>query len=115
MVVNRGIPRHRGGLTPDFIVAAHKLFLPAAYLQPDLGFVFYMSEEERKARKALASTAEFGTLDRIEQKSDNYFLGVERGYKYVLDRLGATGIHAAGVPEEVTVRWWNRVFPEAAA
>lgn len=103
-----------GELTPDFIVAAHKLFLPAAYLQPDLGFVFYMSEEERKARKALASTAEFGGLDRMEQKGDPYFLQVERGYQYTRDKLGGIGINASGKIEEVTARWWNHVFPEAA-
>lgn len=103
-----------GALSPDFIVATHELFLEKEYLRPDIGFVFHMSEEERKMRKSLASTAEFGSLDRMEQKGDPYFLQVERGYQYARDKLGAIGINASGTIEEVTARWWSYVFPEAA-
>lgn len=101
-----------GKLSMDFIIKAHQLFMPKEYLVPDIGLVFYMSERDRKIRKSLASVAEFGTLDRMEQKGDAYFGGVERGYAYVRRELGGIGVDAAGSIEEVTARWWNRVFPE---
>lgn len=103
-----------GELSAEFVVAAHRHFLPEAYLKPDLGFVFQLSEQERKMRKKSASLAEFGTLDRIEQKGDRYFGNVEQGYEYVCRELGGIGVDAAGTPDEVSARWWDRVFPKAS-
>lgn len=102
-----------GELSTDFIVTAHELFMPEGYLHPNVGLVFHLTEEERQARKSRAATDEFGKPDRIEQKKQDFFKRVEHGYEYVRDRLGGTGVHAAGEPEEVTARWWSYVFPEA--
>lgn len=102
-----------GKLSAEFVIAAHKHFLPETYLQPDLGFVFQLSEQERKLRKNSASLAEFGTLDRIEQKGDGYFGDVEQGYEYVCRALGGIEVDASGEPDVVAARWWSRVFPDA--
>lgn len=104
-----------GGVGADTIIRLHELSLPQEYLRPDLGFVFYLTEAERLARKALANPEEFGEADRMEQKQDGYFDRVEQHYKYIRDNLGARGIHAAGKPMEVASRWWPYVFPETHA
>ena len=72
-----------------------------------------MSEEERLARLANASTEEFGSRDRIEQKLGDYFERVEEAYTYIRQNLGATGIHAAGGVDDVAERWRPIIFPQA--
>ncbi len=94
-----------GKISMDTIIQQHQLSLPPEYLIPDLGFVFYMTEEERLAREALASTEEFGTRDRMEQKRDGFFGRVEEGYRYVRENLGAISVHAAGSIDVVSDRW----------
>ncbi len=94
------------------ILQKHRLVLPERYLSPDIGLVFYLSEEARTARKATAGNEEFGTLDRMEQKQDVFFQRVEQGYGYVMQQLGGTGVDASGTIEEVTAQWWRRVFPD---
>ncbi len=102
-----------GELSADFIIAAHKLFMPEDYLRPTLGLVFNMSEKDRWERLSGGDVSEFGSLDRIEQKEQAYFERAAQEYAYILSELGGTGINATGKPEEVTARWWSYVFPEA--
>ncbi len=106
-----------GKVDLDKIIQLHKLSLPKEYLTPDLGFIFYMSEEDRMARKALASTEEFGEQDRIEQKRDNFFERVEQQYTNIRRTriMGAIGINAAGSIEEVSARWRPYLFTLDAA
>ena len=100
-----------GKVSQNDIIQQHKLSLPEEYLTPDIGLVFYMTEKERQARKALASLDEFKAKDRIEQNPDSYFKRVERGYRYLRKNFGVIEINASGSIDDVTARWWDFVFP----
>ncbi len=101
-----------GELGFEEVIQAHRLSLPDAYLNPDLGFIFYMTEQERQERHERSGFKEFGTKDRIEQQGDDYFGRLLEGYDYAMRELGAIGISAAGSIEDVSARWWPYVFPE---
>ena len=102
-----------GGMDLQKIIDLTGIVMPSWYIQPDVGLVLYIDQEERTARK-LAAAAQAGiSLDRMEQKGDEFFEKVASAYSnIVIGQLGATGIDASGSPEEVFARTLPYLFPE---
>lgn len=102
-----------GGMELQKMIDMTRMVMPEWYMQPDLGLVLTIDDQERAARKQAAALASGVSLDRMELKGDDFFEKVVRAYRdIVIRQLGAISIDASGSPDEVFARIMPHLFPE---
>lgn len=99
------------GLTADTVIATTKNFAGEQYMQPDVGIVLSLNDEQERQRRT-AQSADM-QKDTFEQKDAGFQQRVKEGYEYVTQHLGAAAVEFSpnATKEQVADLVWQKIEP----